>query len=264
MKSATAYAHAAPVSGSGSGSGNGVGKNVWHRRDAITSQSSSSDLAGPIVGIDFGTSNSCIAVWHPVQKRAKVIRRSAESQQYVTPSTVQFHGIDFTSYKVGVTGIDLRVPIVSGVKSQLGTLDTIRCLNAAGDHADMSASDICAMILRELIHNAETYLRKNKLCILPESSPEYEKLVKAYAYHNITSAVIGIPAHFSETRKSALKKAANEAGLHNVSAVNIYCLGHLINVCGVPCDAGTFHDRVIRSRDELRTVCSRQEDCASV
>jgi hypothetical protein len=29
-----------------------------------------------------------------------------------------------------------------------------------------------------------------------------------------------------------LKKAANEAGLHNVSAVNIYCLGHLINVWG--------------------------------
>jgi molecular chaperone DnaK (HSP70) len=166
----------------------------------------------PMVGIDFGTSNSSIAIWNPEEKRVKVIRNSVGNT--LVRSTVQFNSNNFTTAKVGLDEIDLKVPIIGGIKGMLGvdSQQTVHCRNASGVEADMSPIDICAIILRELVHNAELYLSKRRLSILPKDS----SLQQPSLTYKISSAVIGVPAHFGEARKAALRKAANEAGINHV------------------------------------------------
>ena len=53
--------------------------NVWER-DSPLDTDNNEDTAcnnrclGPIIGIDLGTSNSCVSLWHTVKNRAKVVK----------------------------------------------------------------------------------------------------------------------------------------------------------------------------------------------
>ena len=203
---------------------NTTGINVWKK-------GTSSTAASPIVGIDFGTSNSCVAVWSPIEKRVRVIRNQDEKK--LTPSTVLFDTDSFSKAAIGVQCSDTELPVISGVKSLFGGrsgLDDIKpiegsgtgvfcipCRNTTGQSKDVDVAEICSFILRDLIHNAELFLAKNRLNILPSMTDVSATDVKA-CYH-IKQAVLGIPAHFNETMKNTLRRAAALAGLEEVCGV---------------------------------------------
>ena len=64
---------------------------VWDRIGASDSAnhdatSDNNRLSGPIIGIDLGTSNSCVSLWHTVKNRAKIIKNSSsKSKSPMTP-----------------------------------------------------------------------------------------------------------------------------------------------------------------------------------
>ena len=59
---------------------------VWDRIGASDSAnhnttSDNNRLSGPIIGIDLGTSNSCVSLWHTVKNRAKIIKNSSSKSK---------------------------------------------------------------------------------------------------------------------------------------------------------------------------------------
>jgi hypothetical protein len=65
---------------------NEVEIDVWRKRKSNID-------TDPIIGIDFGTSNSCLSIWHPIKNRSKVIKvTNKELKKNYTPSTVLFNG----------------------------------------------------------------------------------------------------------------------------------------------------------------------------
>ena len=206
--------------------------NVWRKGSKTTASI-------PIVGIDFGTSNSCVAVWNPIENRAKVIRN--QDGKKLTPSTVLFNTESFSNAAVGVCSCDTELPVLSGVKSVFGGragLDactpiagnatgvfTLTCTNSIGQSKDVDVAELCSFILRDLIRNAELYLAKNKLSILPSTGGTTTSI----DCYRVKQAVIGVPAHFNETMKNTLRRAAALAGLEEVVYLHIIYI--VVYVC---------------------------------
>ena len=122
---------------------------VW-QRDVVSTGTSFVSTA-PIVGIDFGTSNSCIAVWNPMKNRVKVIKNTLGLK--LLPSTVQFYGADFNSVKTGILSSETDVPIVTNIKSYLGGGNNLieengkfklLCYNGIGATQFVDIAEICS------------------------------------------------------------------------------------------------------------------------
>ena len=116
--------------------------NVWQEVSR-----SSADL-GPIVGIDFGTSNSAIAVWHMAKNRPKVIRNAFSYSQRTTPSTVVFDGNDV---KIGLTAEETSLHVVEGCKLLLGM-----------EPSDEATDDDAMQLVRG---RSDCFYRGNQLCV---------------------------------------------------------------------------------------------------
>lgn len=187
-------------------------ESVWTKaKDAVD---------GPIIGIDFGTSNSCVAVWHPGKKRAKVVKTQGRE---TTPSTLQF--IDLKSsqenFVVGSTATNAAVPILSGIKSFLGGVDgdkgsKILCTDQKGITQYMDTEVLVSHILSHLKQSAETYLTAKRLDITASENC----ITTSSAYVSVSGVVIGVPANFTESKKRCLRRAAGLAGFKNVR----YCV----------------------------------------
>lgn len=76
------------------------------------------DDQSPIVGLDFGTSNSCVSVWDAESSRAVVIRNRDGNK--ITPSNVTYQGSSFESeVAVGLSDADVCSHTVAGIKGHL-------------------------------------------------------------------------------------------------------------------------------------------------
>lgn len=63
---------------------------VWSSAEGAEGQGS--DDGSAWVGIDFGTSNSCVALWHPQKHRAKIVKNAHELR--TTPSVAYMRSQD--------------------------------------------------------------------------------------------------------------------------------------------------------------------------
>lgn len=186
-------------------------ENIWS-----SSTYQINDLSGPIIGIDFGTSNSCVAIWNPHKNRVKIFKNKNSSQ--ITHSTVRF-GKDFENYVIGTSGSHHDVPLVCGSKKFLGTMKNIdekymmRCFNEKGDTMLINPEVISSYILMDLKKSAENYLQKKKR---KEYFSKYFDKSNDLNDIQINRAVIGIPANFSINSKKSLKVAAELAGFKEI------------------------------------------------
>ena len=173
----------------------------------------------PVIGIDFGTSNSCVAVWVEQENRSKVLKNSLDSK--TTPSSLSFIGSGFGETLVGSNGDKAGSgPLICGVKSFLGLSSSkllnnnnnllehgenkrhfIKCKNGAGETKLFPPEEIASHILKALKDQAEPHIRKIF------NNPDM----------TIRRAVIGAPANFTEDKKQSLKAAAYSAGFEEVS-----------------------------------------------
>ena len=145
---------------------------------------------GKIIGIDLGTTNSCVSV---MEGGEAVVIPNAEGNR-TTPSVVAFSKngerlVGQIAKRQAVTNPDNTV---ISIKRQMGTNEKVRI---EGD--EFSPQEISAMILQKLKADAENYLGTT-----------------------VTQAVITVPAYFSDSQRQATKDAGKIAGLEVLRIIN--------------------------------------------
>ena len=143
-----------------------------------------------IIGIDLGTTNSCVAV---MEGGEAVVIPNAEGAR-TTPSVVAFtkNGerlVGQVAKRQAVTNPDRTI---ISIKRDMGTDRRINI-----DGKDYTPQDISAMILMKLKADAEAYLGET-----------------------VTQAVITVPAYFSDSQRQATKDAGRIAGLEVLRIIN--------------------------------------------
>ena len=143
-----------------------------------------------IIGIDLGTTNSCVAVY---EGEERVIIPNAQGGR-TTPSVVAFTKdgerlIGETAKRQAAVNPDRTI---SSIKRDMGTERRISI-----DGKQYSPQEISAMILRQLKSDAEAYLGEP-----------------------VTEAVITVPAYFTDAQRQATKDAGTIAGLHVQRIIN--------------------------------------------
>ena len=145
---------------------------------------------GKIIGIDLGTTNSCVSV---MEGGEAVVIPNAEGNR-TTPSVVGFtkNGerlVGQIAKRQAVTNPDNTV---ISIKRKMGTNEKVKI---EGD--EFSPQEISAMILQKLKADAENYLGTS-----------------------VTQAVITVPAYFSDSQRQATKDAGKIAGLEVLRIIN--------------------------------------------
>ncbi|MBE5886557.1 MAG: molecular chaperone DnaK [Lachnospiraceae bacterium] len=145
---------------------------------------------GKIIGIDLGTTNSCVAVMEGGQP---TVIANTEGMR-TTPSVVAFtkNGdrlVGESAKRQAVTNADKTI---SSIKRDMGT-DNGRTI----DGKKYSPQQISAMILQKLKADAESYLGEK-----------------------VTEAVITVPAYFNDAQRQATKDAGKIAGLEVKRIIN--------------------------------------------
>ena len=142
------------------------------------------------VGIDLGTTNSCVAV---LEGGDPVVVANSEGSR-TTPSVVAFarNGevlVGQPAKNQAVTNVDRTI---RSVKRHMGTDWTVEI-----DGKNYTAQEISARTLQKLKRDAESYLGED-----------------------ITDAVITVPAYFNDAQRQATKEAGQIAGLNVLRIVN--------------------------------------------
>jgi len=145
---------------------------------------------GKIIGIDLGTTNSCVAV---MEGGKPVVITNTEGSR-TTPSVVAFTKtgerlIGEPAKRQAVTNADKTI---SSIKRHMGTDYRVKI-----DDKKYSPQEISAMILQKLKADAENYLGEK-----------------------VTEAVITVPAYFNDAQRQATKDAGKIAGLDVKRIIN--------------------------------------------
>ena len=145
---------------------------------------------GKIIGIDLGTTNSCVAV---IEGGEPVIIPNAEGAR-TTPSVVGFSktGEQLVGQIAKRQAVSNPDRTISSIKRRMGTDYKVNI-----DGKDYSAPEISAMILQKMKAEAEAYLGEK-----------------------VTQAVITVPAYFSDAQRQATKDAGKIAGLEVLRIIN--------------------------------------------
>ena len=145
---------------------------------------------GKVIGIDLGTTNSCVAV---VEGGKPVVITNAEGER-TTPSVVAFTK-DGERLVGGAAKRQLATNAgrtISSIKRRMGTDYRVRI-----DGKDLTPQEISAMILSKLRRDAESYLGEK-----------------------VTDAVITVPAYFDDSQRKATQDAGRIAGLNVLRIIN--------------------------------------------
>ena len=143
-----------------------------------------------IIGIDLGTTNSCVAV---MEGGEPVVIANAEGSR-TTPSVVAFakNGERMVGQVAKRQAIQNPDRTISSIKRQMGTGHKVTV-----DGKSYTPQEISAMILQKLKADAEAYLGQK-----------------------VTEAVITVPAYFNDSQRQATKDAGKIAGLDVKRIIN--------------------------------------------
>ena len=141
-----------------------------------------------IIGIDLGTTNSCVAVYDGGE--AKVITNPEGMR--TTPSVVAFKNGDIIVGQKAKNQMVTNKDTISSIKRKMGTSEKV-----SANGKEYSPEEISAMILGDLKKTAEAYLGET-----------------------VTKAVITVPAYFNDAQRQATKNAGKIAGLEVERIIN--------------------------------------------
>jgi molecular chaperone DnaK len=170
---------------------------------------------GKIIGIDLGTTNSCVAVLEG--DKARVIENSEGAR--TTPSIVAFTG-DENEVVVGQSAKR------QAVTNPTNTLYAIKRLIGRRFKDDVVQKDIDLVPYKIVEHeNGDAWVEVNgKKMSPPEISArvlqKMKKTAEDYLGETITEAVITVPAYFNDSQRQATKDAGRIAGLDVKRIIN--------------------------------------------
>ena len=145
---------------------------------------------GKIIGIDLGTTNSCVAV---MEGGEPVVIANSEGAR-TTPSVVSFQAngerlVGQVAKRQAITNPDKTI---ISIKREMGTNHKTNI-----DGKDYSPQEISAMVLQKIKADAEAYLGET-----------------------VSQAVITVPAYFNDAERQATKDAGKIAGLEVLRIIN--------------------------------------------
>lgn len=145
---------------------------------------------GKVIGIDLGTTNSCVAV---MEGGEPVVISSAEGSR-TTPSVVSFQAsgerlVGQVAKRQAITNPDNTI---ISIKRYMGTDHKEKI-----DDKEYTPQEISAMVLQKIKSDAEAYLGEP-----------------------VTQAVITVPAYFNDSQRQATKDAGKIAGLEVLRIIN--------------------------------------------
>ena len=144
---------------------------------------------GKVIGIDLGTTNSCVAILEGGQP---VVIPNSEGSR-TTPSVVAFKDgerlVGTIAKRQAITNPERTI---SSIKRDMGSDRQVTI-----DGKDYTPQEISAMILQKLKQEAESYLGEK-----------------------VTQAVITVPAYFTDSQRQATKDAGRIAGLEVLRIIN--------------------------------------------
>ena len=144
---------------------------------------------GKIIGIDLGTTNSCVSV---LEGGEPVVIPNSEGAR-TTPSVVAFKdGERLVGTIAKRQAITNPTRTVASIKRDMGSNRKVHI-----DGKDYTPQEISAMILQKLKQDAESYLGEK-----------------------VTQAVITVPAYFTDSQRQATKDAGRIAGLEVLRIIN--------------------------------------------
>ncbi|WP_156111540.1 molecular chaperone DnaK, partial [Exiguobacterium sp. ZOR0005] len=143
---------------------------------------------GKIIGIDLGTTNSCVAV---MEGGEAVVISNAEGNR-TTPSVVAFKGEERQVGEVAKRQAITNPNTIQSIKRHMGTSHTVEV-----EGKKFTPQEISAIILQKLKKDAEDYLGES-----------------------VTEAVITVPAYFNDAERQATKDAGKIAGLDVKRIIN--------------------------------------------
>ena len=146
-------------------------------------------MSNKIIGIDLGTTNSCVAVIEGGE--TKVITNPEGAR--TTPSVVAFKGDEIQVGDVAKRQAITNPNTVSSIKRHMGEKNYKVDINGK----KYSPQEISAMILQNLKATAEAYLGEK-----------------------VSKAVITVPAYFNDSQRQATKDAGKIAGLEVMRIIN--------------------------------------------
>lgn len=143
-----------------------------------------------VIGIDLGTTNSCVAV---MEGGEPVVITNAEGNR-TTPSVVAFSktGERLVGQVAKRQAITNPERTITSIKRDMGTDRRVKI-----DEKSFTPQEISAMVLQKLKADAEAYLGEK-----------------------VTQAVITVPAYFSDSQRQATKDAGKIAGLEVLRIIN--------------------------------------------
>ena len=145
---------------------------------------------GKIIGIDLGTTNSCVAV---MEGGEPVVIANSEGAR-TTPSVVSFQAdgsrlVGQVAKRQAITNPDKTI---ISIKREMGTSHKTKI-----DDKEYSPQEISAMVLQKIKADAEAYLGET-----------------------VSQAVITVPAYFNDAQRQATKDAGKIAGLEVLRIIN--------------------------------------------
>ena len=140
------------------------------------------------IGIDLGTTNSCVAVYEGGE--AKVIANPEGSR--TTPSVVAFKNGEIIVGQAAKNQMVTNPDTISSIKRLMGTSKKVKA-----NGKEYTPEEISAMILGDLKKTAEAYLGET-----------------------VKKAVITVPAYFNDAQRQATKNAGKIAGLDVERIIN--------------------------------------------
>ena len=144
---------------------------------------------GKVIGIDLGTTNSCVSV---MEGKEPVVITNAEGER-TTPSVVAFaKGERLVGQVAKRQAIVNPDKTILSIKREMGSDYRVKI-----DDKSYSPQEISAMILQKLKKDAESYLGTT-----------------------VTQAVITVPAYFTDSQRQATKDAGKIAGLEVLRIIN--------------------------------------------
>ncbi|MBQ7628668.1 MAG: Hsp70 family protein, partial [Selenomonadaceae bacterium] len=153
---------------------------------------------GKEIGIDLGTTNTVVSY---VNKNGR-IRALRYDKSEIIPSVLYFRAPD--EYFIGDTAKKLLTQNpaagIANFKTSIGDSQRHEIVAENGEIISLRSRDAAKLFLNKIVQGIES------------------KLVKEFgaATGCIDRAVVTVPANFSSTEKSAVKNAANDAGLENI------------------------------------------------
>ena len=143
---------------------------------------------GKVIGIDLGTTNSCVAV---LEAGTATVIANAEGNR-TTPSVVAFKNGEIIVGDAAKRQIVTNPNTISSIKRLMGTSEKV-----TAEGKEYTPEEISAMILSDLKKTAESYLGEK-----------------------VTRAVITVPAYFNDAQRQATKNAGKIAGLEVERIIN--------------------------------------------